>query len=368
VNTWTITSAPAPATLDHPDAWAVRGAAAVSHAADLALWGHTDTALSARYLLSRLHEQTYARRTYLVATAGDRVGDADGVVGLAMVVMPTTGNDHAAFVEVLVHPEHRRRGAGRALLAEGQRLAREAGRATVISSTEHRGEPAAGEVGVLVPPTGSGRIRASDPGAVFAATHGFRLGQAERYSVLELPAEADRVGHLHAEAAARAGTGYRTVRWRDRVPDELLDEFAVLETRMTTDAPNGEIDFREEVWTAERVRAYEQQIAAANHGSLVVAVQHVATGNLVGFTMVEYVLDEDEPVFQEDTIVLGEHRGHHLGMLIKSELVRWLATERPGARRVHTWNAEENGHMLAINVALGFRPAGVAGMWQTSLT
>ncbi len=202
---------------------------------------------------------------------------------------------------------------------------------------------------------------------MFAAAHGFRLGQAERYSVLELPAEADRVGHLHAEAAARAGTAYRTVRWRDRVPDGLLDEFAVLETRMTTDAPNGEIDFREEVWTAERVRAYEQQIAAANHGSLVVAVQHVATGALVGFTMVEYVLDEDEPVFQEDTIVLSEHRGHRLGMLIKSELVRWLVTERPGARRVHTWNAEENDHMLAINVALGFRPAGVAGMWQKTL-
>ncbi len=366
MSTWTITAARAPETLDHPDAWAVRGAASVSHAADLALWGHTDTAFSARYLLSRLREQSYARRTYLVATPGDRVGDADGVVGLATVIMPTTGNDHAAFVEVLVHPEHRRRAAGRALLAEGQRLAREAGRGTVISSTEHRGEPAAGEAAVLVPPTGSGRIRAADAGAVFAAAHGFRLGQAERYSVLELPAEADRVERLHA-AAARAGTAYRTVRWRDRVPDELLDEFALLETRMTTDAPNGEIDFREEVWTAERVRAYEQQIAAANHGSLVVAAQHVATGALVGFTMVEYVLDEDEPVFQEDTIVLREHRGHRLGMLIKSELVRWLASERPGARRVHTWNAEENGHMLAINVALGFRPAGVAGMWQQAL-
>ena len=32
--------------------------------------------------------------------------------------------------------------------------------------------------------------------------------------------------------------------------------------------------------------------------------------------------------------------------------------------RVITFNAAENDHMLAINIALGFRPAGYDGEWQ----
>lgn len=40
---------------------------------------------------------------------------------------------------------------------------------------------------------------------------------------------------------------------------------------------------------------------------------------------------------------------------------------QPEVGRIGTWNAEENEHMLAINTALGFRPAGGAGEWQLHL-
>lgn len=363
MDSWTVTPAPMPATLEVPEAWALHGMATVSRAADQALWGHTDTAFSARHLLSRLSEQTYSRRVFLVATPPDGVGDATAVIGFAAVILPNQGNDHAGFVDVVVHPAHRTRGAGTALLAEGERLVRDAGRSTVISSSEHRGEPAVDDPDVMVAPTGSGRIRATDPGTRFALAHGYTLGQAERYSVLELPVDPAHLARLRADAEAHA-SGYRLVRWRDRAPDEHVAGLAVLETRMSTDAPSGEVDFREDVWTVERVRDHERRVAESNHGFLVVAAEHVATGELAGFTMVEYVLDEDEPLFQEDTIVLREHRGHRLGMLLKADMLGWLTTERPTARRVHTWNAEENAHMLGINVALGFRPVGVAGMWQ----
>lgn len=364
METWTITAAPAPADLDDPEAWALHGMAAASHAVDDALWGHTDTAFAARYLLARLGEQTYARRTFLVATPAGGLGDPDAVVGFASVIMPNQGNDHAGFVDVAVHPDHRGAGVGAALLAEGERLVRDAGRGTVIATSEHRGEPEPDDPDALVAPTGSGRIRSTDPGARFAIAHGYTLGQAERYSMLELPVDTAHVAELRAEAADRAGSDYRLVRWRDRAPQEHVEGLALLETRMSTDAPSGEVDFREDVWDVERVRDHERRIAEANHGFLVVAAQHVVSGELAGFTMVEYVLDEDEPVFQEDTIVLSEHRGHRLGMLLKADMLQWLAAERPGARRVHTWNAEENAYMLGINVALGFRPVGVAGMWQ----
>jgi len=38
-----------------------------------------------------------------------------------------------------------------------------------------------------------------------------------------------------------------------------------------------------------------------------------------------------------------------------------LAPERTD---VYTWNADENEHMLAINVALGFEVRGLSAEWQ----
>ena len=60
----------------------------------------------------------------------------------------------------------------------------------------------------------------------------------------------------------------------------------------------------------------------------------------------------------------AKHRGNRLGMLVKILNLRRLAAEHPSVERILTFNAAENSHMLAINVALGFRPAGYDGEWQ----
>jgi hypothetical protein len=51
-------------------------------------------------------------------------------------------------------------------------------------------------------------------------------------------------------------------------------------------------------------------------------------------------------------------------MLVKIHNLRRLLAEYPAVERVITFNAAENDHMLAINIALGFRPAGWDGEWQ----
>lgn len=365
-STWTITAAPAAATVDDPDAWAAHGAAAVSHAVDLANFGHTDVAYSARHILSRLREQTYATRIWLVATPNGHT-TADEVVGVASVIMPRTDNDHLAHVDVVVHPEHRRKGVGTALMDRAEELAREAGRTTVIAASEHPGEPPADEPDVLVPPTGSGRIRGSEPGVAFAARRGYVLEQGERYSVLELPVDPEDVARLHAEALRKAGDDYRLVRWADRTPDEWVDHLALLETRMSTDAPSAGLAIEEDRWDADRVRTYERQMAESGSGYLLVAAEHIPSGTLAAFTMVELPVDRPHVIEQGDTLVLKEHRGRRLGMLVKTAMLDDLAVARPEARRIHTWNAEENDYMLAINVALGFRRAGVVGVWQRTI-
>lgn len=367
---WHISTAPVPASLDDPDAWALHGSAAVSLASDLDLWGIDDLAYTARYMLARMNEREYAERIRLVATAehpGTSPLPPEAVLGTAYLIMPTQSNEHLTYLELVVHPAHRGRGIGSALLAEVERLTADRGRTTIIVASEHGGEPPAGTPGALEPPTGSGRIAGDDRAARFAQRHGYGLEQAERYSVLQLPVPTDHVSALLSDAAAHAGDEYRLVRWTDRTPDEWLDSFALLNTRMSTDTPQGELDMEEDPWDVARVRSAEGDIAAAGHGYLAVAAEHVPTSTLAAFTRVEYPHDQPEVVYQEDTLVLKEHRGRRLGMLVKAAMVQQLTELRPDARRLHTWNAEENEHMLAINVALGFRPTGVEGVWQKRL-
>ena len=97
------------------------------------------------------------------------------------------------------------------------------------------------------------------------------------------------------------------------------------------------------------------------------AARHRLTGELVAYTVLAWRPEVPESLIQEDTLVAGEHRGHRLGMLIKAANLRGAQEKWPSARSVLTWNASGNQHMLAINTALGFRPAGLEGEWQKQL-
>ncbi|PZS30412.1 MAG: hypothetical protein DLM61_10840 [Pseudonocardiales bacterium] len=87
---------------------------------------------------------------------------------------------------------------------------------------------------------------------------------------------------------------------------------------------------------------------------LITIAPHDATGELAGYTELDVPAEPDSPVEQVDTLVLPEHRGHHVGMLLKLTNLRELATRFPGSRSVETMNAEDNRHMLDVNEALGF--------------
>ena len=58
---------------------------------------------------------------------------------------------------------------------------------------------------------------------------------------------------------------------------------------------------------------------------------------------------------------------HRLGLWMKAANLQQLLDANPDAARVHTWNADENAHMLAINEVLGFERLGLEGGWQKRL-
>ena len=135
-------------------------------------------------------------------------------------------------------------------------------------------------------------------------------------------------------------------------------------SRMSTDAPTGGLSYDEETWDVARVRHVEDTWKQAGNISLVTAARHRDSGELAAYSVLELAPSKPWLADQDDTLVAASHRGHRLGMLVKIRNLRRLLAEYPAVERVITFNAAENDHMLAINIALGFRPAGWDGEWQ----
>ncbi|HEX5333481.1 MAG TPA: GNAT family N-acetyltransferase [Cellulomonas sp.] len=366
---WTIRRLTVPESLTAPDGWLLRGAVEVEHESHRDTWGTLDLARTEHEVLTILRHQRYVRRERFVAVSGptsDGTPDPARVLGTAALALTVDNNTHAGNLEVAVRPSARRQGIGAALHDTAVAAARAARRTTLTTSTDQRSEPSPGPA-TLAPSTGSGLVRTDDDGVRFALARGFELEQVTRYSVLDVPLDPSFLAGQRASAQAAAGDAYRIVTWDDPCPDEWVDQLAELETRMSTDAPGGGLDLHEDRWDAARVRATEAELRERGMRHSVAAAVHVPTGTLVAFSAFKRPAWTDEFVHQHDTIVLAEHRGRRLGMLVKTANLERLAAEQPDARRIGTWNAEENAHMLGINVALGFRPAGGSGEWQARI-
>ncbi len=219
---------------------------------------------------------------------------------------------------------------------------------------------------LIRPQVGPNGVPANSPDTRFALAHGYRLGQIERSSELPLPMPAERLDALYDEAVRAAGSDYRVLGWWRHAPEEYVVGFAALRARMTRDVPQSGIALDDEEWTPSRVRELEQLMIDRGEPFLCSVAQHIPSGRLVAYT--DLVVPEGGgKVEQHDTLVVREHRGHRLGMLVKAENIRRLAELEPNATRILTWNADENEYMLAVNNAFGFRLHGLVGNWQKSL-
>lgn len=354
----------APVTADVRPDWRHLGVTAVSEALSIETVGNTDLADTAPMLVANLANQRNTEKHLFIAVAQT---PAETVLGYAWVSGSRLDNPHMAFAKVSVLPSARRHGIGSRLWHHTLDQVRAMGRTTVMTETATSPEPAPDDPYALAAPTGSGQVDVRDGGVRFAQALGFSLEQVERHSQLELPVDPLLLEQLREDAAAIAGPDYALITWQDRVPDEWLDQYCVLQTRMSTDAPMAGLDWQEMAWDAARVDAQEKVLRDCRIRTFSTAAMHRPTRRLVGFTELEVPLDKPGVVYQENTLVLKEHRGHRLGMCVKAANLQHLAREHPQARRVHTGNAQENSFMLDINVALGFRQVSVWGAWQLVL-
>jgi len=345
-----------PETLASPDAGDFLAMVDVRNAAARERTGHDDLAYSATELLPGWQndedEEGYA---WLARLDGDPVARF-------VVEFPLEEGSDVVYFEFDVLDAGSRPDVWHAGFEVLERSARSKGRHVLQTDTLHR--PAEGER--LTARSGFGDVPL-DGVARTMLDHGFALEQVDRNSVLDLRGDWSHVERLHAEALAMSAGEYRLVDWTFPTPDEFVDGYAFMMSRMSTDAPSADLEWDEETWDAARLRRYESEVLDGGRLAGVVAAQHVATGELVAFTELFVDAERTGVTEQAATLVVREHRGHRLGMLVKAaNLLAWRDVA-PGSPRVTTFNAEENRHMLAVNEALGFVPVGFAGGWKKVL-
>ena len=270
--------------------------------------------------------------------------DTDGtLVAAGSTVLPTRDNLNAALVEVRVLPDHRRKGVGSALLDHLERLAAAAGRTRFFS-----GGPE------------------SDAGRRFAEARGYAVasvGMSRRVDLGEVSAEAVQATYDEAAPHARE---YELVRLAGTLPDELMEAY-VDAVSAINDAPLDDLDVDDEIFDADRVRHYEQGQLLSGHRLYRVLARHRDTGAIAGHTVVAVETDRPHLGDQHDTTVVGAHRGHRLGLLLKADMMRWLRDVEPELRMISTQNAASNAHMIAVNERLGYRVMGRSTEYQRDL-
>ena len=272
----------------------------------------------------------YYGRTFLAAHDGDRV------VGAAEAVRSLQDNLHLADLEVNVLPERRREGIGRALYDEAMSRLLADGRTSVC-----------GEVYV---PGGEGP---GTPAYDFAAGLGFEVVHREDHLMLDLPVAAAAIEALRSRARADAAA-YEILTWQDRCPDEHVEAFAAMRTRMQNDVPTGEVDYEPIVIDVERLRAGEQRTGKSFH-SITAAARRLDDGEFGGYSLL-YLPHGADYIHQDDTLVMPEHRGHRLGTLVKCATLEIAQREYPERVAIHTDTAVDNHAMQATNRHFGYRP------------
>ena len=235
---------------------------------------------------------------------------------------------HLCEAEIHVRPDRRRQGIGTALLERVDSVRRAARRTTVL-----------GEVHTPIDHDGAGLH--------FARAAGFASVHREDHLVLDLP-----VATPPAPSADPALDDTSILIWRDRCPDEHLEGFANMRTRMDVDVPIGDVDLQPRESDAATVRQSEDRLRASY--DTIVAAAVTSAGGYAGYSTIH--LPRGTAVAQQDdTFVMPEHRGHGLGHRLKLATPAVLERDHPERTRLHTYTDPGNHAMLRTNTRFGYR-------------
>ncbi|MGZ4598052.1 MAG: N-acetyltransferase family protein, partial [Actinomycetes bacterium] len=164
--------------------------------------------------------------------------DGERLLGYASAFLPYRENTDSVQLSGAVAVDARRRGIGRALVEAVLAHAAERGRTKAYSGA-----------------VAGGGSQAAMAALGFAHLHTYAINRLDLYD-----APRERWQRLYDEAAARA-EDYEPVRMVGRTPDDQVGEVVALFDAIT-DAPMTDPDAESDVWGPDRVRAYDDAMAA----------------------------------------------------------------------------------------------------------
>jgi GNAT superfamily N-acetyltransferase len=277
------------------------------------------------------------------------IATEDGrVVAIMGIGLPNRANLHFGWTWGSVHPEHRRKGIGSALLNHFIAYARERGRTELTLDTHMTWE------------NGVERPKA---GQLFLEKHGFTLALTTINRSCAVDAiDADTEQTLLDKARAAAGDDYEIISWIGRTPEELVETMARIDSTILAEVPLGDLELEPETIDADLKRAKQDRTEAMGMKVVQTVARHRGTGKVVANTCV-FIHDDGEfpDAYQGITIVDRDHRGHRLGLLLKLENLRLLRENFPHIRAIWTDNADVNAPMIGINVTLGYEIVDAGG-------
>ncbi|MFC9693055.1 GNAT family N-acetyltransferase [Kribbella sp. NPDC056951] len=257
--------------------------------------------------------------------------DADGtLVGTVGLHFPKYENTDQVWFDVWVHPDHRDGTVFAELVAFAEQEARDAGRTMMglnAFDTEHD------------------IAQATEQGYVQKAVE---VNRKQDIAGLDW----ELVQNLYDGAVAKS-TEYELLRLKGALPDDMVEEMIAV-TESINDAPTDDLEIEDDVYSVERMRAYEEAQAKCEMTTYRLVARQKETGALAGHTVIAVERERPEMGWQHDTAVSRDHRGHRLGALLKAGMLLWLREEEPQLTRVDTWNAESNNHMIGINEQLNY--------------
>ena len=230
-------------------------------------------------------------------------------------------------LEILVHPDLRRRGLGRQLVAVAARRAYLEGFSSI-------GVEAIGDT----------------PAIGFYQSLGFEREYVETRSVLTL----SKVDWDALRAMADGiSTGYRIQYHPGGPPDDLLEAYA--QAKVDAQSDDTDLDLAPRSSDPQRLRDSLDTLHRRGLKPYIVLAIHEASGDVAGLTEVVVPAQHPERADQYDTIVVRDHRGYGIDRAIKARMLFELRAAEPGLLQVQTWNAQQNESMLKVNADLGYQ-------------
>lgn len=274
--------------------------------------------------------------------------DADRLVGAAEFILPLLDNTDKAYLGVQVAPANRRRGIGSKLLSHVVELAEANGRTVLLGDSN-------------VPLD----QRETHPYVRFAQKNGFSTASVEVERELKLPVSDEQLAAWGQEAAPYHA-GYQIQTFVDDLPEHLVESFCYLSNQIALDAPTGDIDFEPEGMTPEAFRARQAKVKEQGR-TMFETLAIDASGQAVAQSTLAVPADDPRTVSQWGTLVHRDHRGHRLGLAVKAANLDAVQRAFPHRQKVCTSNSEDNDHMVAINVKMGFEPIELLVEFQRKL-